>query len=200
MKIEIKNRFNGSVIFECEALNIKAALEIAVSKKSNLRGANLRDANLGGANLRDANLGGANLGDANLRGANLRDANLRGANLRGAYLGDANLGDANLRGANLGDANLRGANLRGANLRDARYGDDVPLTKNPLYLTGLYYDVLIVDKHIKIGCELHSTDEWINFDDEQIEAMDYDAAIDFWSEHKDTIINLAEKHQAGIES
>ena len=165
MKIEIKNRFNGSVIFECEALNIKAALEIAVSKK--------------------VDLGGANLGGANLRGANLRGANL---------------GGANLRGANLGDANLGGANLRGAYLGGARYGDDVPLTKNPLYLTGLYYDVLIVDKHIKIGCELYSTDEWINFDDEQIEAMDSHAAIDFWSEHKDTIINLAEKHQAGIES
>ena len=57
MKIEIKNRFNGSVIFECEALNIKAALKIAVSKKVDLRGANLGDANLGGANLGGANLG-----------------------------------------------------------------------------------------------------------------------------------------------
>ncbi len=96
MKFEIKHRFTGSILFECEALNLRLAVEAAVEKKVDLRDAYLGGANLRGANLRDANLGGAYLGDANLRGANLRDANLRGANLR----------DANLRGANLGDADL----------------------------------------------------------------------------------------------
>jgi uncharacterized protein YjbI with pentapeptide repeats len=99
--IEIKSRWNGSVLYTAEnAQDVRQALTEAVEG-----GANLRDANLRGANLRDANLGGANLRDANLGGANLRGANLRGANLRGA----------NLRGANLRDAYLGGANLRGAN-------------------------------------------------------------------------------------
>ena len=75
MQIEIKNRFTGSLIFECDAASLKVAVELAVSKRISLRGANLGGANLGGAYL-----GGANLGGANLRGANLGGANLRGAN------------------------------------------------------------------------------------------------------------------------
>jgi uncharacterized protein YjbI with pentapeptide repeats len=139
MKIEIKSRWSGSVLFSLETDSWKVALEAAVKSGADLCGANLRDAdlrgaNLRGANLRDADLCGANLRDADLRGANLRGANLRdadlcGANLRdadlcdadlcGANLRDADLRGANLRGANLCGANLRGANLRGANLRDA---------------------------------------------------------------------------------
>jgi hypothetical protein len=131
---QIKNRFSGSVMFECE-LTTQAArkpfgfqLGFAVKKafetKTDLSGANLRGAYLRGANLSGANLSGANLSGANLRGAYLRDAylsgaNLSGANLRDAYLSGANLRDANLSGADLSGANLSGANLSGANLRDA---------------------------------------------------------------------------------
>jgi len=79
MKIEIKNRFNGRVLFTTDVDLISANL-----RGANLRGANLNDANLVGADLRGADLIGANLIGANLRGANLRSANLRGANLRGA--------------------------------------------------------------------------------------------------------------------
>ncbi len=142
MLYEIKNRWNGSVMFSLECGSMKLCVEAAVAAKvslsyANLGGADLRDANLGGANLgganlrcanlgdanlRCANLGGANLGCANLGGANLRCANLGCANLGGADLRDANLGDANLGDANLGDANLGGANLGGADLRDANLG------------------------------------------------------------------------------
>jgi hypothetical protein len=121
MHIQIKNRYDESVIFEGEFETLLLSVEEAVRKNANLYdanlyGANLRGANLRGANLYDANLYGANLRGANLCGANLYDANLYGANLRGANLCGANLYDANLRGANLYDANLYGANLRGANL------------------------------------------------------------------------------------
>jgi hypothetical protein len=78
IKIEIKNRWTGKVIFEYE--NDKAAIKEAVIA------ANLIDANLRGADLRDANLRGADLIGANLRGADLIGANLGGANLRGANL------------------------------------------------------------------------------------------------------------------
>lgn len=46
MKIEIKHRFNGSVLFSVVAKSIKAALEIAVSKGANLSRANLSRADL----------------------------------------------------------------------------------------------------------------------------------------------------------
>ena len=81
IKIEIRNRWTGSVVFEYtkEGNTITETVLDAIR-----RGANLRD-----ANLRDADLRGANLCDADLRGANLRDADLRGADLRGANLCDA---------------------------------------------------------------------------------------------------------------
>ena len=143
IKISIKNRWTGSILFEyssvdntlaktvTEALKGGANLRGAVLYGAKLRGADLYGADLYGADLRGANLYGANLRGANLRGANLREADLRGANLygadlRGANLYGANLREADLRGANLREANLYGANLYGANLREANlYGADL---------------------------------------------------------------------------
>ena len=136
IKIEIRNRWTGSVVFEYtkEGNTITETVLDAIRRGADLRGADLRGAdlrgaNLRGANLRDADLCGANLRDADLCGAylcgaDLCDADLRGANLCGADLYDANLRDADLRdadlcGANLCGADLCGADLRGANLRDA---------------------------------------------------------------------------------
>ena len=112
IKIEIRNRWTGSVVFEYtkEGNTITETVLDAIR-----RGADLRDADLCGADLRGSNLRSANLCDADLCDANLCGAYLRGANLYGADLCDANLCDANLR-----DANLRDADLRGANLRDAK--------------------------------------------------------------------------------
>ena len=97
IKISIKNRWTGSILFEYSSVDNTLAKTVTEALKG---GANLYGADLRGADLRDAYLRGAYLCDADLRGAYLCDADLRGANLRGA--------------------NLRGANLRGANLRGAR--------------------------------------------------------------------------------
>ena len=78
IKIEIKNRYSESVIYEyeCENNTIKITLEKAVEENINLYGANLEGAYLYGANLKGANL----------EGANLNGAYLKGAYLKGAYL------------------------------------------------------------------------------------------------------------------
>lgn len=88
VKIEIKNRWTGEILFEYEKENntIKDTVVEAVKNEADLRGANLDGANLGGADLRGANLSRASLRGANLGGANLRGANLGGADLRGAYI------------------------------------------------------------------------------------------------------------------
>ena len=112
IKISIKNRWTGSIIFEYSSVDNTLAKTVLEALKG---GADLRD-----ADLRDANLCGANLCEANLCGANLRGSDLRGADLCGANLRDANLRDANLRRANLRGADLCGANLRDANLRRAK--------------------------------------------------------------------------------
>jgi hypothetical protein len=58
MKIQIKNRYNGSILFEheCENNTIKETLMQGIKENANLYGANLENANLRGANLEGANL------------------------------------------------------------------------------------------------------------------------------------------------
>ena len=141
IKIEIKNIFTGSIIFEYSKENntIKETIEKAVKDGANLDQANLVGANLVGANLFRANLYGANLERANLVGANLERANLERANLYGA----------NLYGANLVGANLFGANLVGANLYGA--------IKLPIYCKWTHG---ITENKIHIGCEKRTIEEW----------------------------------------
>ena len=122
IKISIKNRWTGSILFEYSSVDNTLAKTVteALKGNANLRGADLCGANLRGATLCGATLCGADLRDADLCGATLCDADLCGANLRGATLCGADLCGADLRDADLCDANLRGANLRGANLCGAK--------------------------------------------------------------------------------
>ena len=95
IKLQIKNRWTGSVIFELETENntMRQTVE-AYIKEELLKGkyrANLTDADLIRANLTSADLTRANLIRANLIDANLTDANLTRANLTCANLTSANL-------------------------------------------------------------------------------------------------------------
>jgi uncharacterized protein YjbI with pentapeptide repeats len=83
VKIQIKNRFTGSIIFESEKETIKEAVIEAKNSGANLRGADLRVTNLRGADLRGADLSGANLRVTNLRGADLSGAELNSAKFYG---------------------------------------------------------------------------------------------------------------------
>ena len=125
MKIKIKHRFNGSVLFSIEAGSLRLGVEAAVEADANLQYADLRHADLRHADFRDADLGYVNLQSANLVYANLVYANLRDANLVYANLGSANLRDADLRSADLRYADLGYANLQSADLRyaDLRHAD-----------------------------------------------------------------------------
>ncbi len=155
MKIEIKCRFSGSVLFshEAEDNSMKLTLEAAVSARANLAG---------------AYLDGANLDGANLDGANLDGANLARANLDGAYLARANLARANLARANLARANLARANLAGANLDGAKIKDDCTLVgQRPIFQIGpigsrcSYFAAYITDKGLRFdaGCQRQITRE-----------------------------------------
>lgn len=91
IKISIKNRWTGSILFEYSSVDNTLAKTVTEALKggADLYGADLRGADLRGANLRRANLRRANLYGADLRGANLYGADLSGADLRrakGAYM------------------------------------------------------------------------------------------------------------------
>ena len=175
MKFEVKNRFTGEVQFTAE---IEAVDDASTSVKLGLA--------VKWAFKARANLDGAYLARANLAGAYLARANLAGANLDGA-----NLDGANLAGANLARANLDGANLDGANLDGASYGDGVPLTRTPIFVGGLHWPVIIMDEHMKIGCELHLISGWAEFDDRRILQMEGRTALHFWRQWKEPLLAMA---------
>ena len=72
---EIKNRWDGKVLFSAGGETLSDVVQQAVQERAYLRSADLYGADLHGANLRGANL----------YGADLRSADLYGADLSGAY-------------------------------------------------------------------------------------------------------------------
>jgi hypothetical protein len=204
--ISIRHRYTGAVLYEyappdAAHASLRCAVEAAVAANTHLIGASLRYADLRGASLRGASLPGADLseadlrradlGEADLRRANLRRANLRRANLRRANMRCADLSEADLRWADLSDAYLSGAYLRGADLRGAVWADEVIVSREPMCVTGLHWDVWILDAHMQIGCELHSLAEWASFDDKRIVQMGGRDALRFWREHKAGLLAMA---------
>uniref|UniRef100_UPI0026E97E25 pentapeptide repeat-containing protein n=1 Tax=Phocaeicola plebeius TaxID=310297 RepID=UPI0026E97E25 len=81
IKISIKSRWTGSILFEYSSVGNTLAKTVTEALKggANLYGADLYGADLRGADLREAVLRGADLYGADLYGANLRGADLRGA-------------------------------------------------------------------------------------------------------------------------
>jgi hypothetical protein len=86
VKIEIKNRFTGKILFELETENntVRKTLIEAVPQGADLQGADLQGAYLRGAYLRGADLQGADLQGADLQGADLRGADLQGKKIKSA--------------------------------------------------------------------------------------------------------------------
>jgi hypothetical protein len=103
-----------------------------------------------------------------------------------------NLSWANLCGADLSWANLSGADLSGTDLAGTNLCGE-KLTKNPLQIIGLKYWVMILEKQIKIGCEVHNAEEWEQFDDETISKMD-SGALEWWKTYKPVILGLWKEH------
>jgi uncharacterized protein YjbI with pentapeptide repeats len=188
-RIEIKH-WSGKVLYthqpaESSGMTMRHAMEAAVLRGAVLRGAVLRGAVLSDADLSDADLRGADLRGADLRGADLSGAVLSGADLSGAVLSGAVLSGAVLSGAVLSGAVLSGAVLSGTTV----YG--VKIARAPVSIEGLLWPVLIIDGHIKIGCQLHAIGAWAAFDDAVIAAMDGRDALRFWREHKAAIMLMA---------
>ena len=76
MKFEIKNRFNGNIIFSFESSSFKICVETAIKAKIDLSGSDLRWSDLSGSDLSGSDLSGSDLRGSNLRGSDLSGSNL----------------------------------------------------------------------------------------------------------------------------
>ena len=116
------------------------------------------------ANFEGVCLEGANFKEAYLKEANFEKAYLKGANFKGAFLKDANF-----KGAHLEGVYFEGAFLTGVNF------DDVLININTIY-----YNIQINGKQwIKVGCQEHSLEQWLNFKEQEIKEMS-DDALEFY--------------------
>ena len=165
MKIEIKCRFSGKVLFEHAAENNTTRLSVEAAVKA-------------GAYLAGANLAGAYLDGAYLAGANLDGANLAGAYLDGAYLAGANLDGANLDGAKLQNDEL----LKG----------ERPIIQiGPIGSRCSYFIAYLTDKGIRLkaGCFFGTVPEFKKKlkaeHDDNIHAKEYAAALKLVKAHAD---------------
>lgn len=114
---------------------------------------------------------------------NLHLIDFRGSNLIGADLIEADLTGARLNGAELTGADLTGARLDGANLHDA----------GVMIIPTLRWPVQIDVQYMRIGCKLHTHDEWRAFDDDTIDAMDASDALVFWQAWRDVLLSVCDK-------
>lgn len=154
MNIQIKHKTTGAVLYECNAPDLRAALEQAVREKASLAGASLDGASLVGARLDGASLDGARLDGARLDGAWLDGASLDGASLDGA----------SLDGARLDGAWLNGARLDGAKLKDATIsGDNAIVQIGPIGSRGATLIAFRTDKGLRLqtGCFYGDADTFL---------------------------------------
>jgi hypothetical protein len=93
----------------------------------------------------------------------------------------------NLSGADLHGAKLR---LRCTNLSKAtiRFAD--PIDTNLVILQTDIWTCYIQKEQIRIGCQVFTIDEWIEFSDEEISKMD-SKAIAWWTIWKPIILSIA---------
>lgn len=170
---------------EIRALREDGAGVEADLSKNNLCGANLRGADLRGADLRGAYLRGADLTGADVRGATLSLADLRDTACVGA-----NLSGADLSGADLRDANLSGVDLRSADIRWVTANNPRLMTYDALKC----YSVVICNMPntyiMAINCRQYTIDDWMAFNDDDIEAMEGDITLMWWREYKPVLQSL----------
>ena len=76
------------------------------------------------------------------------------------------------------------------------FGGDMYATREAVYISGLGWGwpITISDNHIKIGCQIHTIDEWAKFSYKEIAAMDV-MAIGWWITWGNIILTIARNHQ-----
>ena len=84
--------------------------------------------------------------------------------------------------ASLSSANLSYASLSSANLRFIHSADGIVLA----CINAGKYQVVAASDRIAIGCQMHSVQDWLKFDDAKISRMD-SGALEWWKQWKELV-------------
>lgn len=182
--LELKAFRTGRILFAGQYKTIKHALEAAIAQGVDLAGIELKDCNLEHANMDDAQFSNAVFFRCNMRRANLSEAKLDRARFLDCDLSEACLSYASLRQTNLIETPVTRVDMAGAwvenmifscpsalslNFVDCKkFRNSVYIhnghihclmTKQPVTIKGLKYDVTLMSDHIKVGCLVRRYDE-----------------------------------------
>jgi len=67
---------------------------------------------------------------------------------------------------------------------------DARVSREPICISGLRWDVTISDNHIAIFDVIRTKQEWIECNEEMRDSIRYDI-VEFWDKYRDRILNLA---------
>jgi uncharacterized protein YjbI with pentapeptide repeats len=155
----------------------------------NFLGGNFRGGNFRGGNFRGGDFWGGDFLGGNFRGGNFLGGDFLGGNFRGGnFLG------GNFRGGDFLGGNFRGGDFRGGNFRGGDFWGE-KIAHKPLSLYGLHWGVWISETRMAIGCQVHTHNDWAEFDDHAIAAMDRQA-LRFWRENKAFLLAMCAAHAA----
>lgn len=197
MKYHQIKSIHGDVLYEGFAPSFKALLEEAVTERANLQYANLRKQNLLIANLDGADFHGACFHGANLREANLSECLLDECDFRLADLSETCLAESSMlmckfegayfssgtivTGTDMGGSTFTCPTVFSLKLSDtastfqaifSHMGEiDCPITQTPIVISGLPFQIVFMDKHLKIGSEVKTYAAWSHMTGEEIQKM-----------------------------
>ena len=81
---------------------------------------------------------------------------------------------------------------------NAQVSGDARVSITPITITGMYYQIDIDDKMVRVGCQQHNADNWAKFSLSEIMAMDGKSATDFYPTLLSIIKSIAKPHQDKI--
>ena len=67
---------------------------------------------------------------------------------------------------------------------------------SPISITNLKYQTTITDNHLRVGCEMHTFEEWNKFSDKRILAMEGKEALKWWKAHKPLIMGIIKENRS----
>ena len=202
--IELKQHRTGKVLYTGEHRNKKEALEQAATNGIDLSGVELSGENLDHAVLDDIKMQQAYIRQCSLRYCNLSESLLNRAKFIDCDLSHACLAYASMRQTSVIETPIAHAELSGAWIenmifscpsgllldysRCSQFKNSIYIhnqkthclmMKEPIFIRGLGYDVILMNDHIKVGCVVKKYDEMAQLKPEVIERLFGSQARDF---------------------
>lgn len=70
------------------------------------------------------------------------------------------------------------------------------VSKTPIVVSGLYYNVTIMDNHLSVDCVTRTREEWMEISNRELLLFDGKPAVRFFNEYREMLNTIAKLHQS----